>query len=91
MVVVIMGVNNMVNIKLSKSGRIAFKVLIYSLFAMALSSITVNLLLDFGGKIITIIYGICYVVIFASIYLVLISLVILIYQLIRSRIKPKRA
>lgn len=81
----------MISFKLSKWGRVAFKVLIFSLLAMVLSSITVNLLLDFGGKIITIIYGICYVVIFASIYLVLISLIVLIYQLIMHRNKPRKA
>lgn len=80
----------MIVFKLSKWGKIAFKVLIYSLLAMALSSITVNLLLDFGGKIITIIYGICYVVIFASIYLVLISLIVLVFQLVKYRNKSSK-
>jgi hypothetical protein len=82
----------MIRFKLSKWGRIALKVLIFSLLAAALSAVTANLLmvLDFSGEIAEMIYGVCYVLIFPSIYLVLISVIVLIYQLIIHRNKPDK-
>jgi hypothetical protein len=82
----------MISFKLSKWGRIAFKVLLFSLLATALSSITGNLLLAFDcdGKIATTIYGVCYVLFFPSIYLVLISLIVLVFQLIKYRNKSSK-
>ena len=82
----------MIRLKLSKWGRIALRVLIFSLLAAALSAVTANLLMmfDFDGKIARIIYLVCYVLIFPSIYLVLISVIVLIYQLIIYRNKPEK-
>lgn len=74
--------------KLNKIGKVAIKTLVISVVLIIISRIIIELLFmaDVNDKLEEMVYSTCYIIIFASIFLFLISLIILIIQILR---KPK--
>ena len=75
-------------VKLNKIGRIAIRLLIGSLALILLARLIIELLFyfDINSKIGEIIYSVCYITGFISIFLFLLSLITLIIQILK---KPK--